>query len=155
MDDIFKQLGGLVLGSVPTIVFFIVLVVAYTLLVHRPLVRVLAERRARTTGAIDQARAAIAAAEAKTQDYENRLRAARAEIFHAREQRVKQWLADRDAALDAVRKDSQLKVANAKTEIEKSAAEAQIQIQTTAAQLATLVLKAVLPAGAAQAEGLQ
>jgi len=155
MDDIFKQLGGLVLGSVPTIVFFIVLVVAYTLLVHRPLVRVLAERRARTTGAIDQARAAIAAAEAKTQDYENRLRAARAEIFHAREQRVKQWLADRDAALDAVRKDSQLKVANAKTEIEKSAAEAQIQIQTTAAQLATLVLKAVLPAGAAQAEGLR
>jgi len=66
MDQILQQLGGLVLGSVPTMVLFILLVAAYGLLVRRPLDRVLAERRARTSGAVEQARSAIAAAEAES-----------------------------------------------------------------------------------------
>src|SRR6202020_3532503 len=81
MDQILQQLGGLVLGSVPTMVLFILLVAAYGLLVRRPLDRVLAERRARTSGAVEQARGAIAAAEAETSLYEDRLRAARSEIM--------------------------------------------------------------------------
>ncbi|WP_433984923.1 hypothetical protein RBB78_11920 [Tunturiibacter empetritectus] len=72
MDQILNQLGGLVLGSVPTMVLFILLVAAYGLLVRRPLDRVLAERRARTSGAIEQARRAIAAAEAETAAYEEK-----------------------------------------------------------------------------------
>ena len=46
--------------------FFILLVAAYGLLVRRPLDKVLAERRARTSGAVEQARGAMAAAEAET-----------------------------------------------------------------------------------------
>jgi F-type H+-transporting ATPase subunit b len=65
MDQILNQLGELVLGSVPTMVLFILLVIAYGVLVRRPLVRILAERRSRTTGAVEQARA-TAAAEAET-----------------------------------------------------------------------------------------
>ena len=42
MEQILSQLGGLVLGSVPTIVFFLLLVVAYGVLVRRPLDHVLA-----------------------------------------------------------------------------------------------------------------
>jgi F-type H+-transporting ATPase subunit b len=45
--------------------------------VERPLERTLAERRARTSGAVEQARGAIAAAEAETTAYEEKLRAAR------------------------------------------------------------------------------
>jgi F-type H+-transporting ATPase subunit b len=45
MDQILNQLGELVLGSVPTMVLFVLLVAAYNLLVRRPLDRVLAERR--------------------------------------------------------------------------------------------------------------
>ena len=77
MDEILQQLGGLVLGSVPTMVLFILLVAAYGLLVRRPLDRVLAERRARTSGAVEQARSAIAAAEAETTEYEDKLRRAK------------------------------------------------------------------------------
>ena len=96
MDQILNQLGGLVLGSMPTMVLFLLLVVAYGFLVRRPLDRVLAERRARTTGAVEQARDAISAAEAKTADYEDRLRKAKADIYGAREKRLKQWQAERD-----------------------------------------------------------
>ncbi len=61
MDQILNQLGGLVLGSVPTMVLFLILVVAYGLLVRGPLDKVLAQRRTRTSGAVEQARGAIAA----------------------------------------------------------------------------------------------
>ncbi len=52
MDEILRQLGELVLGAVPTMILFILLVVAYGFLVRRPLGRVLTDRRARTTGAM-------------------------------------------------------------------------------------------------------
>ena len=63
MDETLRQLGGLLLGSIPTIIFFVLLYAIYTVLVHKPLVRVLAERRSKTEGAIEQARKAIALAE--------------------------------------------------------------------------------------------
>ena len=98
------------------------LVVAYGFLVRRPLDRVLAERRARTTGAVEQARDAISAAEAKTADYEDKLRKARAEIYGAREKRLKQWQAERDQALAEARAATAEKVQAAKGEIEQSVA---------------------------------
>ena len=62
MDETLHQLGGLLLGSVPTIFLFFLIVILYQFLVYRPLTRVLNERRERTEGAIEQAHAAIAAA---------------------------------------------------------------------------------------------
>jgi F-type H+-transporting ATPase subunit b len=144
--DILHQLGGLVLGSVPTMVFFLLLVVAYGVLVRRPLEKTLAERRARTTGAVEQARGAISAAEAETKVYEEKLRSARSEIMAARERRVQQWQAERDKALEAAKAASQDKVKAAKTEIEAAAAGARKQIEGATAQLSEQILRAVLPA---------
>lgn len=147
MDQILKELGGLVLGSIPTMIFFILLVIAYGLLVRRPLDKVLAERRARTSGAIEQAKGAISAAEAETQVYEDKLRAARAEIFAARDQKLKQWNAERDAALEQVRTATQQRVTAARQEIERTAAAARQQIEALSEALSEQVMRAVLPAG--------
>jgi F-type H+-transporting ATPase subunit b len=155
MDQILNQLGELVLGSVPTMVLFLLLVAAYGLLVHRPLDRVLAERRARTSGALEQARKAIAAAEAETAAYEEKLRAAKAEIFHARDQKLKQWYAERDAALTQVRQRAEERVGGARQEIEQSAQEARLHIVARSDELSTLVINAVLPAGVRQTEVAQ
>jgi F-type H+-transporting ATPase subunit b len=147
MDEILQQLGGLVLGSVPTMVLFVLLVVAYGLLVRRPLDRVLAERRARTSGAVEQARGAISAAEAETAVYEDKLRAAKSEIFQAREKQRKQWATEREQALAEARTATQSKVSAARTEIEQGAAAAHQQIESATAELSTQILRAVLPAG--------
>jgi len=155
MDQILNQLGELVLGSVPTMILFILLVAAYGLLVRRPLDRVLAERRARTSGALEQARSAIAAAEAETTAYEEKLRAARAEIFQARDQKLKQWNAEREAALAQVRQLMQERVRGARHEIVQSAQEARLQIVGLSDELSSLVLKAVLPAGVRPTEVAQ
>ena len=147
MDQILNQLGELVLGSVPTMILFILLVAAYGLLVRRPLDRILAERRARTSGAMEQARNAIAAAEAETAAYEEKLRAAKAQIFQARDQKLKQWNVERETALAQVREHMQERVRGARSEIEQSAQEARLQIVAVSDDLSTRVLNAVLPAG--------
>jgi F-type H+-transporting ATPase subunit b len=155
MDQILNQLGELVLGSVPTMILFILLVAAYGLLVRQPLDRILAERRARTSGALEQARSAIAAAEAETAAYEEKLRAAKAEIFQARDQKLKQWNAEREAALAQVRRHMQERVRGARQEIEQSAQEARLQIVAMSDELSSRVINAVLPAGVRPTEVAQ
>ena len=155
MDQILNQLGELVLGSVPTMILFISLVGAYGLLVRRPLDRVLAERRARTSGAVEQARSAIAAAEAETAAYEEKLRAAKAEIFQARDQKLKQWNAEREAALAQLRQQTQERIHGARQEIEQSAHEARLQIVRVSDELSSRILNAVLPAGVRPTEVAQ
>jgi F-type H+-transporting ATPase subunit b len=147
--EILNQLGGLVLGSVPTALFFILLLVAYTYLVKRPLEATLAERRARTSGAVEQARGAIAAAEAETSVFEDKLRAARSEILAVREKRAQQLQAERDAALAAAREASQAKVRAARQEIEAASVSARKQIEEATQQLGDQILRAVLPKGIA------
>jgi len=147
MDEILNQLGGLVLGAVPTMVLVLLLVIGYELLVRRPMERVLNERRARTSGAVEHAHAAIAAAEARTAEYEDKLRRARAEILAAREHRLKQWGTERDQALADARAATVEKVKAAKVEIEQSVAIAQLQIDGTSAELSEQVLRAVMPPG--------
>jgi F-type H+-transporting ATPase subunit b len=147
MDQILNQLGELVLGAVPTMILFILLVAAYGFLVRRPLDRVLAERRARTSGAVEHARGAISKAESETAAYEERLRAAKAEIFQARDQKLKQWNAEREAALAQVRQHTQERVRGARQDIEQSAHDARLQIVGMGDELSSRVLKAVLPAG--------
>jgi len=136
------------LGAIPTALLFAVLVLAYQFLVQGPLSRTLAERRARTEGAIEDAHKAIALAEARATEYADKLRHARAEIYKLREQRAKQRNAEREAALDAARKTAGSKVSQAKAELEAEAAHARQAIQASGADLANQVVRAVLPLAA-------
>lgn len=155
MDEILHQLGELVLGSVPTMVLFVLLTAAYGVLVKRPLERVLAERRARTQGAVEQARGAMATAEAETSAYEEKLRQAKREIFAARELRRKRWNEEREAAIAEVRSQAQRRIQSARAEIEQSAADARAKIESASGELSALVLGAVLPGEPVAAEVTQ
>ena len=148
MEEILKQLGTLLLGAVPTVLLFIVMVIAYQILVQGPLSKTLKERRARTEGAVEDAHKAIARAEERAAEYANKLRQARAEVYKLREQRIKQWNAERDAALDTARKASGVKVSQAKAELESEAGLARQAIQASAGDLANQVVRAVLPLAA-------
>ncbi|WP_263419703.1 ATP synthase F0 subunit B [Terriglobus albidus] len=146
MNQILATLSELVLGSVPTIVLFALVVIAYSVLVRRPLEKTLSERRARTSGAMEQAKSAVASAENKTSEYEERLRIARAEIFEARQKRVQQFNAEREAILAAAREQAQTRVTAARQQVEQSVAEAKKQIEIASEQLSAQVVKAILPA---------
>jgi len=61
---------------------------------------------------------------------------------------LKQWSAERDAALETARTAAGHKVAQARTEIEAQAAAARLGIQSSASELADQVVRAVLPMAA-------
>jgi F-type H+-transporting ATPase subunit b len=148
MQEIFQQVGALLVGAIPTALLFIVLVLAYQFLIQGPLTETLKKRRALTLGAMEDARKAIAQAETRTAEYAEKLRLARADAYKIREQRVKQWTTERDTALDAARKASGSKVSQAKAEVDAEAAQARLAIQAASADLASQAVRAVLPVAA-------
>ncbi|MGA8488860.1 MAG: ATP synthase F0 subunit B [Terriglobales bacterium] len=149
MDETLKQIGELLLGSIPTIVFMVLLYAIYTVLVHKPLVKVLAERRSKTEGAVEKARADIAAAEARTAEYEQRLREARVAVFRNQEALRQQALQAREAALTEARKNARAQVEEARAAIEKDKAAAQVGLQAESGKLAAEIIRIVLHPGAA------
>ena len=135
MDETLQQLGELLLGSVPTVILLAVLYALYTTIVHKPLQRVLADRRSKTEGAVEKSRADIAAAEARTAEYEQRLREARAAVFRAQEARRQAALQVRASALNEARRRAQALVQAAKQDIERDRAVAEKSLPAEAAAL--------------------
>jgi F-type H+-transporting ATPase subunit b len=149
MDQTLRQLGELLLGAVPTVILLALLYVLYNFIVHKPLRRVLDERRAKTEGAIEKSRADIAAAEARTSEYEQRLREARATVFRLQEARRKAAVDARAAVLNEARGKAQQQVQAARADIEKDRETAQEGLQAEAQALAVEIMRRVLePVGA-------
>lgn len=144
MDETLRQVGNLLLGSVPTIIFFLILFGLYTVIVHRPLMRVLSERRARTQGAIEKAKADIASAEARTAEYEQKLRDARLALFKAQEARRSQAAQARAAVIAEARKNAHAQVEQARAALENDKAAAKTSLQAEAGRLAQEIIRTVL-----------
>ncbi len=144
MEHTLRQLGELLLGSVPTIILLAILYILYTFLVYRPLTAVLAERRNRTQGAMEKARADIAAAEARTADYEQRLREARQKVFKNLENRRQQAMQVRSEAVNQARVRAQEQVKNARSLLEQDKQEATAKLQSEAGRLASEIVRTVL-----------
>jgi F-type H+-transporting ATPase subunit b len=144
MDEILRQLGGLALGAIPTVIILFFLYVSYRFLVHAPLSRVLTERENRTTGAVAKAQADIAAAEHKTTEYEQRIREARLTIFKKQEARRSQLMQARMKAVAEARTAAQVMVQNARTQLEKESVAAKAKLQAEGASLAEEIIRILL-----------
>lgn len=155
MQETLRQLGEIALGSIPTIIIFLIVYGCYRFIVHRPLARVLAERYERTEGAVQRARADISAAEAKTSEYEQRLREARMTIFKTQETRRQAAVAARAEAVRVAREKASAQVAEARTRISREAEAAKVQLSPEAERLAGQVIQSVLKPVTASAGGRQ
>ena len=144
MDQTTRQLGELLLGSVPTVILLTLLYVLYSAIVHIPLQRVLAERRDKTEGAVEKSRADVAAADARTSEYQQKLREARAAVFRAQEARRESVLQARGEAVNQARSKAQAQVAAAKSDIEADRFAAEAGLQQESAALAQEIVRRVL-----------
>jgi F-type H+-transporting ATPase subunit b len=144
MEQTLRQLGELLLGAVPTVILLATLYILYNFLVYQPLTAVLAERRNRTEGAMEKARADIAAAEARTADYEQRLREARQKVFRNLEARRQQATQARSEAVRQARTRAQEQVKQARSSIEQDKREAAGKLETEAGRLASEIMRTVL-----------
>ncbi len=140
MNQILGQLGELLLNAVPTAVLLLILYASYHFIVHKPLEKMLAERHERTEGAVQKARADIAAAEAKTAEYEQRLREAKVALFKSQESRRAQAQHLRNNMIAGARTTAQAKVASARTAIQQDADAAKKTLQAESERLATEII---------------
>jgi F-type H+-transporting ATPase subunit b len=127
---------------------FLLLYAIYSALVGKPLRRLLDERRQRTEGAVLKARADIAAAESKTQDYEQRLRDARLAIFKAQEVRRQAAQKARAAAVAEARGRAQQQVQEARAAIDQDMASARQSLQAESETLASEIIRTILKTAA-------
>ena len=153
MEQTLRQLGELLLAAIPTSVLLGLLFLVYRAVLGKPLERTLEERYSRTEGAQAQARADIAAADARTAEYEERLRQARAAVFQGLEQRRQKALEARTAAALAARSVAGERIRQARHEIEDQAAQARAGLEQHSERLAGEIIRTLLPAAAGTAGG--
>jgi len=144
MEQTLRQLGELLLGAIPTVILLATVSVLYTVLVHKPLMAVLAERRQRTEGALEKARADIAAAEARTADYEQRLREARVRIFKTQEAQRQAAIERRAEAVAHARTRAHEQVSHARAGLERDKQHAMANLEAEAGRLASEIVRSVL-----------
>lgn len=155
MEETLRQLGELLLGSVPTIALFVVAYFSYRFIVHGKLEQVLQDRYTRTEGAIEKARADIAASEAKTAEYEQRLREAKLAIYKAQENRRQQAIQARAQAIAEARERANAEVNAARIHLDKEVQAAKAELVPESERLAGEVISAVLRSVAIPAGGGQ
>jgi F-type H+-transporting ATPase subunit b len=154
MPDLVHQLGELFLGAVPVALIVLVFYLLLRSLFFQPLLKVMAERDARTLGAQKSAEAAQTAAAEKVRQYEEALKQARAKVYAEQEAARKKLMEERAAFLKEARAKAAAEVNAGKQGIAKEFAAAKKELQAMAAQLSVEIARRVLqspiaPAGPA------
>jgi F-type H+-transporting ATPase subunit b len=149
MTDTLRQIGELLLSSIPAILSLLIVWIAYRVLVYSPLQKVLGERQARTEGAIRHAQEQVAAAEERTAEYERRVREARSRIYLGQEARSRHIMQQRDAALAEARRHAETMIKTARAALEKEVVAAKATLQQQADILASQIIETVLKSSAA------
>jgi len=145
MDAMLHALGGILLRAVPTFLLVILLHFYLKNMFFKPLEKVLHERFQATEGARQHAEKSLMEAAAKTAQYEEQLRTAKAEMYQAQE-RLSRELSEREAAaVSEARKsaDTAIKQARAALAADVEAAKASLasDSETLANQIADAILR--------------
>ena len=146
MSDLVHQLGELFLRAVPVAVIVLLFYVIMRSIFFQPLLKVMAERDARTIGAQKAAEAAQAAAAEKVRQYEEALRQARAKVYAEQEADRRKLMEERAAALKDARSKADAEVNAAKERVAGEFAGAKREIETLTGQLAAEIARRVLQA---------
>jgi F-type H+-transporting ATPase subunit b len=149
MDAILRQIGELLISSIPTIISLLIVWTSYRFIVHGRLQQVLEQRHALTQGAVQRAQEEIARAEARTAEYEQKVREARAEIYKTQQANRQRVMDARTVALTEARKQAGDKVKKARTSVAATVASSKTALREQADALADKIIESVLKPAAA------
>ncbi len=130
---------------VVTIFYVVVLYAFMSRLFFKPIARVLKERRELTEGRLQAAQLSVAEADRKAQEYEQQLKAARAESFKRQEALRDKALAERTELLNKAKTDSDKTIQETRTrllsEAESAARKLDAEVAGLATELTTVLLQ--------------
>src|SRR5260370_12070611 len=158
MQAIVTQLGELSLQAVPTVLIILLFDFILREVFVKPLLRVMAERDARTVGAQKASEAAQAAAAEKVKQYQEALKQARGQVYAEQEASRKKLLEERAAQIKDARMRAAAEVNAAKERVAAELAAARRDVEAKGAQLPAEIARRRLqaaprpgaPAGAAR-----
>jgi F-type H+-transporting ATPase subunit b len=144
MGDILRQLGQLLVQTIPTVIFVFALMIILERLFFAPLGRVMKQREEATSGALARAREQSETAAAKAHEYEASFQAARQEVYRIREANRRAWLTERDERLNRARKQSEIMVKGAQAELASEIEAAKRDLLANSKALAETITESVL-----------
>jgi F-type H+-transporting ATPase subunit b len=147
MGEILSQLGHLFVQSIPTVVFVFLLLVILERLFFRPLTTLLQQREEATLGAVARARAQVAAAEARTREYEAAFQTARQDVYRLREAERKRALGERENTLRKAREQSEALLKDAQAGLSRQVEAAKRELESSSRALGLEITEAILGEG--------
>ncbi len=144
MTDLVHQIGELFLRAVPVALIVLIFYFILRSVFFQPLLKVMAERDARTLGAQKAAEAAQAAAAEKVKQYDDALKQARAKVYAEQEAERKKLLDESAAFLKEARTKASGEVGVAKERVAGELAAARKEIEATVAQLSVEIARRVM-----------
>jgi F-type H+-transporting ATPase subunit b len=149
MEDILRSLRPILLNSVPTFCFLLFLVWYLRAMYFRPFANLLKQRYEATEGAKKAAEESLRQAELRVAGYEEKLRAARNEIYAQQDKSLKNLEAQQSAQLETVRRDAEAKIAEARGELAAEVDEAKTSLNAQSSELADQIVSRILGGRAA------
>jgi F-type H+-transporting ATPase subunit b len=149
MDAMFQALAGILLRAIPTFLLVVFLHFYLKSVFFKPLGKVLHQRYDATEGARNAAQQNLEQAAAKTAQYEEALRAAKAELYQAQEQLHKQMQERESAAISEARAAADASIKAAKAQLAGDVAEIKTQLAPQSDALATQIAQSILQRSAA------
>jgi len=146
MPSIGHQLGELFLGAAPTVLIILIFYFILRAVFFQPLLKVMAERDARTLGAQKAAEAAQAAAAEKVKQYQEALKLARGKVYAEQDSARKRLLDERAAQLKDARTKASGEVSQGKQRVGNELAAARRDVEGSVAQLAAEIARRILQA---------
>jgi len=144
MEQTLQSLGGILLKSIPTIVFLIILHFYLKAMLFGPLDRILKQRRELTDGARKVAEDSLAAAKRKADEYDIKLREARGVVYKEQEEMRKRWLEEQANEVAQARTRMEASVKTAREALAADAAAAQGSLKDASSTLADQIAETVL-----------
>jgi len=144
MEQTLQALSGILLKAIPSALLLIILHFYLKAVLFGPLDRVMQKRRELTDGARKIAEDSLAAATRKAEEYEAKLRDARAAVYKQQEEIRKRWLEEQGQQVEEARTRSESTVKAAREAIALDADAARKSLQDTSAAIADQIVTTIL-----------
>lgn len=144
MESTLQELGTLLVQAIPTIIFFILMVVFLNATLFKPLARILEERKKATEGVRELAQKAIQAADRRGEEFEKAMLIARAELHEKHADLHRRWLEEQQAELEKARAEAQQVLDRARQEIEEETRQAQAALDSRIQTLSDRMVASLL-----------
>jgi F-type H+-transporting ATPase subunit b len=144
MEATLQELGTLLVQAIPTILFFILMVLFLNATLFKPLARVLEDRKKATEGVRELARKAVEAADRKGEEFEKALQMKRAELHEKHAELHRKWLEEQQAELDKARDEAQQAIERARAEIDTETQQAQTTLDSNVQELSDRIVASLL-----------